>query len=112
MKIMDQERSQTYGDCIQIMDQERSQTHGDCIKIMDQERSQTHGDYMEIMDQERSQTHGDCINIDRSNPLRHHVTIVMRLYPTTGILGNLTPYLGPKMTPRYQFTLLTVQKRS
>ena len=37
-----------------------------------------------IMAQERSQTHGDRIKIDRSNPFRHHVTIVT--YPTLGIL--------------------------
>ena len=30
-----------------------------------------------IMSQECSQTHGDCIKVDRSNLLRHHVTIVM-----------------------------------
>ena len=30
-----------------------------------------------IMAQELSQTHGDCIKVDRSNLLRHHVTIVM-----------------------------------
>ena len=51
-----------------------------------------------IMAQLSYQTHGNCcIKANSYNPLGYNVNIVMRLYPTTGILGNLTPYLGPNI---------------